>query len=93
MLTVMDICGAMALKTHFPNVTTVFIRRDKRDLLKAILEKNLSTEEKVSRLMALDAEMRNADICDYTVDMTSPEVAAREIMKGLHLPRGKKGKA
>ncbi|MBR4864551.1 MAG: hypothetical protein IKU07_08240 [Oscillospiraceae bacterium] len=92
-LTVMDICGAMALKTHFPNVTTVFIRRDKRALLTELLEKNLSTEEKVSRLMALDAEMRNADICDYTVDMTTPEEAAREIIKGLSLTRRKKGGA
>ena len=92
-LTVMDICGAMALKTHFPNVTTVFIRRDKRALLTELLEKNLSTEEKVSRLMALDAEMRNADICDYTVDMTTPEEAAREILKGLSLTRRKKGSA
>ncbi len=90
-LTVMDICGAMALKTHFPRVTTVFIRRDKRTLLTELLEKNLSTDEKVSRLMALDAEMRNADICDYTVDMTVPEEAAREIIKGLSLPRRKKG--
>ena len=92
-LTVMDICGAMALKTHFPNVTTVFIRRDKRALLTELLEKNLRTEEKVSRLMALEAEMRNADICDYTVDMTTPEEAAREILKGLSLTRRKKGGA
>ena len=82
-LTVMDICGAMALKTHFPNVTTVYVRRDKQELLTRLLQKNLSVEEKVSRLMALDAEMRNADICDYTVDMVSADKAAREILKGL----------
>ena len=91
-LTVMDICGAMALKTHFPNVTTVFIRRDKRELLTDILQKNLQTGEKVSRLMALDAEMRNADICDYTVDMHSAEEAAREILKGLGLPARRRKK-
>ena len=84
-LTVMDICGAMALKTHFSNVTTIYIRRDKRELLVNLLQKQLSTEEKVSRLMALDAEMRNADICDYTVDMTTADEAAREIIKGLRL--------
>ena len=84
-LTVMDICGAMALKTHFSNVTTIYIRRDKRELLFNLLQKQLSTEEKVSRLMALEAEMRNADICDYTVDMTTADEAAREIIKGLRL--------
>ena len=82
-LTVMDICGAMALKTHFPNVTTIYVKRDKRELLTALLEKQLSVSEKVSRLMALDSEMRNADICDYTVNMDTPEQAAKEILKAL----------
>ena len=84
-LTVMDICGAMALKTHFSNVTTIYIRRDKRALLTDLLQKQLSVEEKVCRLMSLEAEMRNADICDYTVEMTTAEEAAREIVKGLRL--------
>ena len=82
-LTVMDICGAMSLKTHFPNVTTIYVQREKRELLTALLEKQLSTEEKVSRLIALEAEMRNADICDYTVKMNDPEQAAKEIVKAL----------
>lgn len=82
-LTVMDICGAMSLKTHFPNVTTIYVKRDKRALLTDLLEKQLSTQEKVSRLMALDAEMKNADICDYTVDMVDPDQAAKEIVRAL----------
>lgn len=82
-LTVMDICGAMALKTHFPKVTTVYIRRDKPTLLAALIQKNLNVDEKVSRLMALDAEEQNAQICDYIVDFTTPEAAAKEILKGL----------
>ena len=32
-LTVMDICGAMVLKTHFPNVTTIYMKRDKKLLI------------------------------------------------------------
>ena len=82
-LTVMDICGAMSLKTHFPNVTTVYVKRDKRELLKEILQKDLSTDETISRLLALDYEMRNADICDYTVNMIDPDQAAKEIVKAL----------
>ena len=84
-LTVMDICGAMALKTHFSNVTTIFIKRSKEQLLTDLLKKPLSVEEKVNRLMALDAEMRNAQICDYTVDMEDADKAAKEIVKGLGL--------
>ena len=82
-LTVMDICGAMSLKTHFPNVTTVYVRRDKRLLLEDLLQKPLSLDEKVSRIMALEAEQKNADICDYIVDMNDPATAAREILDGL----------
>ncbi len=88
-LTVMDICGAMSLKTHFPNVTTVYIRREQRKLLEDLLQKPLSLDEKVSRIMALDAEQRNADICDYIVDMDDPARAAREILDGL-FPKSKK---
>ena len=82
-LTVMDICGAMSLKTHFSNVTTIYVQREKRKLVEALLEKPLSTDEKVSRLLALDHEMKNAEICDYTVSVENYEQAAKEIIAGL----------
>lgn len=82
-LTVMDICGAMSLKTHFSNVTTVYIQRRKRDLVAAVLEKNLSNQEKTSRLLALDAETKNAGICDYVVRAENYDQAAKEILDGL----------
>ena len=92
-LTVMDICGAMSLKTHFPNVTTIYVKRDKAALLKDLLQKPLSVDEKVSRLMALDAEMQNARICDYTVEVDSYEQATEEILDGLLPNRRKRKKA
>ncbi len=82
-LTVMDICGAMSLKTHFPNVTTVYLRRTKRELLENLLNKPLSMDEKVSRILALESEQRNADICDYTVSVQTYSQAAQEILEGL----------
>ena len=82
-LTVMDICGAMALKTHFSNVTTVYIKRDKRLLLEDLLTKPLSLDEKVRRIMSLEAEEKNAEICDYTVKVDAYDSAAREILDGL----------
>lgn len=89
-LTVMDICGAMSLKTHFPNVTTIYIHRNKRELLADLLEKPLSLDEKVSRILALESEQKNAAICDYTVNVTSYDDAAIEILEGLGLRRSKK---
>ena len=92
-LTVMDICGAMVLKTHFPNVTTVYIKREKEELLRNLLNKPLSLDEKVNRIMAMEAEQRNADICDYIVPVETPAKAAREILDGLFKPhRGRKNK-
>ena len=93
-LTVMDICGAMALKTHFPNVTTVYIRQEKEELLRNLLNKPLSLDEKVNRIMALEAEQKNADICDYTVSVTTAAETAKEILTGLGMKRktGKRSK-
>ncbi|MBO5715677.1 MAG: hypothetical protein J6S23_04710 [Clostridia bacterium] len=67
-LTIMDICGAMSLKTHYKNVVTVYIKRDKRDLLASILEKNSSNEDKVNRIISIDDERRNEEICDFVVE-------------------------
>lgn len=89
-LTVMDICGAMSLKTHFSNVTTVYIKRSKRDLVSGVLEKQLSNDEKVSRLLALEAETKNAEICDYVVPADDFNQAAKEILKGLFKPGSRK---
>ena len=84
-LTVMDICGAMALKTHFPNVVTIYIKRDKKQLLTSILEKDSSTQDKVNRLLAIEAETRNAQICDYTVKFDSTDAAIQQIIQRLSL--------
>ena len=67
-LAIMDICGAMSLKTHYKDVVTVYVKRDKRELLSAILEKNSTNEDKVNRIISIDDERRNEEICDYVVD-------------------------
>lgn len=83
-LTVMDICGAMALKTHFKNVITIYIKRDKRALLTSILRKNSSVEDKVNRLLSIEGETKNAQVCDYVVELTTCDQAARQILESLH---------
>ncbi len=70
-LTTMDICGAMSLKTNFKNVITVYIKREKRKILSNILRKNSSIEDKINRIMAIEAEGKNAGICDYIVEFDS----------------------
>ena len=82
-LTVMDICGAMSLKTQVPKVTTIYLQREKPALLAALLEKPLSLEEKVSRILALEHEEKNAQVCDYVVSTEDFELAAKEILGTL----------
>ena len=82
-LTVMDICGAMALKTHFSNVITIYIKRDKRALLTSILRKNTSVDDKVNRLLSVEAETKNAQVCDYVVEMNDCKDTARRICESL----------
>jgi len=84
-LTVMDICGAMAMKTHFSNVITIYVKRDKKDLLAAILEKDAPTADKVNRLMAIESETKNAHICDYTVNFDHCDQAVKQIREKLSL--------
>lgn len=82
-LTVMDICGAMALKTLFSNVITVYVKRDRKGLITSILEKDYSTEDKANRLLSISVETRNAQVCDYTVKFENAQQAVKEIRDKL----------
>lgn len=84
-LTTMDICGAMSLKTNFKNVTTIYIKRDKKRLMTSILRKNSSIEDKVNRLIAIDCEKQNAEICDYVVSFETYEEAVDQICEILDI--------
>ena len=78
-LTTMDICGAMSLKTHFKNVTTIYIKRDKKALMASILRKNSSIEDKVNRLTAIEYEQQNAELCDYVINFDTYDDAVDQI--------------
>lgn len=78
-LATMDICGAMSLKTNFKNVVTVYVKRDKKRLLSAILRKNSSVDDKVNRIIAIDAEKKNADLCDYVVEFETYDQAVEKL--------------
>ena len=84
-LAVMDICGAMSLKTNFKNVTTVYIKKDKRDLLRTILTEEGTVEDKANRIISIDDEKQNEQICDLTVDNHGARECAEEICRLLHL--------
>jgi len=82
-LTTMDICGAMSLKTQFKNVTTIFIKRDQRALMTNILQKNSSVDDKVNRLIALEYVDKNAALCDYVISFENYEEAYKQLCEIL----------
>ncbi len=84
-LTTMDICGAMSLKTYFKNVVTIYIKRDKKKLMASILQKNSSIEDKVNRLTAIEYEQQNAEICDYVVEFDNYDDAVRQLCSILNM--------
>lgn len=63
----LDMCGAIAMKRHFPTAI-IFIDRDKEFLIQSIVEEEFSSGEKTLRILSIDAEKRNRQICDYVID-------------------------
>lgn len=84
-LTTMDICGAMSLKTHFKNVVTIYMKRDKKALMANILRKNSSIDDKVNRLTAIEYEQKNMEICDYVVDFDDYDSAVDKLIDILNV--------
>lgn len=84
-MTTMDICGAMSLKTNFKNVVTIYIKREKKALLSSILRKNSTIQDKVNRIIGIDAEKKNSEICDYLVEFEAYSDAVRQICDILHI--------
>lgn len=85
-LTTMDICGAMSLKTNFKNVVTIYIKRDKKAILNNILRKNSSIEDKINRIIAIESEAQTAAICDYIVEFATYDEAISQLCEILKIP-------
>ena len=79
----MDIDGAMMLKERLGDrACVVFLRRNKKVVMQAILESGSSTEEKIKVLSSLDAEYDNEHLCDWTISNNgSIEGAMRQLLR------------
>ena len=63
----LDMCGAIAMKRHFPTAI-IYVAKDKEDMIADIVQSDFSVGEKTLRLLSLDAEKRNREICDFVID-------------------------
>lgn len=72
----LDMCGAIAMKRHFPT-SIIYISKDKECLIRDIIEEDYTIEEKTLRILSIDAEKRNREICDYIIDNNKQDGAQR----------------
>ena len=63
-----DICGAVTIKNLYKSkVLLVFMEREKEEILRNILSRKTSAEDKIRRIMSIEFENRNAELCDLAV--------------------------
>ena len=82
-----DICGAMTLKNLYrPKAALVFTEREKAGIFRDLLHRDIPDEDKVSRMLSIDFEMRNLEFCDFAVQYESGTAACAEtILRELAL--------
>ena len=65
-----DICGAVSLANRYRGKTLlVYCDRSKKEIIANILSRPISDADKTNRLMALDYEARNRELCDLAVSI------------------------
>lgn len=84
-----DISGAMALKMQYQTVI-MYIKRDRMKLIDVMLQRLMdgktTKEDIVNRIVSLDDEKKNEELCDYIIDNNgSIDDAVAEICSILKL--------
>ena len=79
-----DISGAMSLKMQY-RTCIIYIKRDTPDLINALAQRmidgQMSKEALVSRIVSIEDEKKNVELCDYTLyNNGSVEDAANDIL-------------
>ncbi|MDD3831416.1 MAG: hypothetical protein PHW00_02025 [Clostridia bacterium] len=78
-----DICGAVSIKNMFrAKAMLVFTNRDRSAVVLDIINRDISSEDKMRRIMSLDFEYRNVEICDIELKVgDDAESAAEQLAK------------
>lgn len=62
----LDMCGAIGMKKRFPTII-VYVDNKRENLVRNILNSNINEDEKVLRILSLEAEHKNAAIADIVI--------------------------
>lgn len=75
---VMDFNGAKAIKKLFPYAKTVYLDREYKELVMAILERNIPNTDKAERIVQLKEDVTHKDKCDFVLKNDILEDAVNE---------------
>ena len=74
-----DICGALTLKNRYRSkAKLIFVRRRRESVILDIVSRSLAPRDKTCRILSLDDEYRNEELCDLTVSADGGAVEAAE---------------
>ncbi|MFR1888384.1 MAG: 5' nucleotidase, NT5C type [Anaerostipes caccae] len=83
-----DICGAVALQAQYPEQTVlVYIKKPRKEIVQKILKLQMPNEEKAIRLLSIDHEKINQQLCDLILENHEDycQMAARILKHDLEL--------
>lgn len=64
-----DVCGALTIRNRYSSrAMLVFTERAKEQIYMELLRRKIGDEDKVRRMLSLDFELRNAELCDLSVN-------------------------
>ena len=64
-----DICGALSLKNRYRSkALLVFLKRRRADVIFDIVGRDMADTDKTCRILSLDNEYRNEELCDLCID-------------------------
>ena len=65
-----DICGAITLKNLYrERAMLVFTNREREEAIKSIIDRDIDIDDKTRRIMSLDFEYRNSEVCDVAINV------------------------
>ena len=84
-----DICGAITLKNLYrERAMLVFTHREREDAIKSIIARDIDIDDKTRRIMSLDFEYRNSEVCDAAIAVGDDISEAVEKIVNLVEQRG-----
>ena len=82
----LDIGGAIAMKRLF-STDILFCRSSREKMISNILEKTISNQEKMYRLLSLENEIDNEELCDFSIRTDNMEEAIEQVRMLLSIEK------